>query len=82
MYELRPCITTLLIVYPSFLLAGAWFFCHVVKKHPHKDPVRNKLLTPLRFALFVVLIPIAAVLALAVLGWLDPLYFIVRQYGG
>ena len=78
MDQLRPCVITLLLVYPVFLIAGLLFFQHLIRNHPHKDAGRNKLLTPLRFALFVLLIPVATVLALATLGWLDPLYFMVR----
>ena len=76
---LRPCIITLIIVYPAFLLAGILFFRAIVKNSPHKDHNRNKLLTKLRFLLYIVLLPVGAVAAIAILGWLDPLFFLVRK---
>ncbi len=75
-FGLRACVITLLIVYPAFLAAGVWFFRYIVKNKPHADAKRNKLLTVLRFFLFVVLVPAGAVLSIAVLGWLDPLFYL------
>jgi hypothetical protein len=77
---LRPCIITLIIVYPVLLAAGIWFFRKIVKSKPHKDPERNRLLTALRFMMYVVLAPIGIISALAILGWLDPLFFLVRGF--
>lgn len=79
-YALRPCVLTLLIVYPPFLAAGIFFFRHVVRRHPHPDAARNKALKIVRFLMFAVCVPLGAVLSLAVLGWLDPLYNIVRGF--
>jgi hypothetical protein len=76
---LKPCILTLLLVYPFFLLAGVACFRYCKRHYPHKDPKRNELLTFLRFALYVVLMPLGALLAAAILGWLDPVYHLVRR---
>lgn len=79
-YALRPCVLTLLIVYPPFLAAGYFFFRHVVRRHPHPNAARDKQLRLLRFMMFVICVPLGAVLSMAVLGWLDPLYNIVRKF--
>lgn len=79
MLLLRPCIITLLIVYPVFLAAGVWLFRYMVRTRPHRDVRRNKSFTILRFLIYVVLSPLGCVLALAILGWLDPLYHLVRR---
>lgn len=80
-FGLRPCLITLIIVYPIFLMAGIAFFRHVVKNKPHADPARNRSLAALRFMLFVVLLPLGALLSMAVLGWLDPLFHLVQRAG-
>ncbi len=79
-FGLSSCIITLIIVYPVFLIAGILFFQKIIKSSPHKDYKRNRQLTILRFLLYVVLLPIGTVSALAVLGWLDPLFFLVRGF--
>lgn len=76
---LRPCIITLLIVYPFFLAAGVYFFRHITRARPHPDAGRNAQLKALRFMLYVVLMPVGSLLALAVLGVLDPLYHVIRS---
>ena len=76
---LRPCIATLVIVYPVFLVAGVFLFRAMVRKYPHKDQKRNRHLTVLRFLLYIVLMPLGVVLAIGILGWLDPLFFLVRS---
>ncbi len=77
--ELRPCVLTLLLVYPVFLVPGILFFRSIVRNKPLADARRNRQLTIIRFFIFVVLAPLGAMLAVAVLGWLDPVYFYVRD---
>jgi hypothetical protein len=76
--HIRPCILTLMIVYPLFLAAGVWFYRHLQKTAPRplpdSDP-RSKFIKPWRITVFVVLVPLATTLSLAVLGWLDPLFY-------
>ena len=77
---MRPCIETILIVYPFFVMAGMSFFRAVTKKSPHKDAKRNRALIALRFMLYVILLPLGAVLSLAVMGFLDPLFFLIKNH--
>lgn len=77
------CILTLMIFYPLTLGAGVWFFMRLQRINPHpvpeKDP-RYNLVKPLRFMIFVVLLPLAFTLSLAVLGLLDPLFYLIRDF--
>jgi hypothetical protein len=78
---LRSCVLTLLIVYPAFVLAGYRFYRHMQKTRPDPLPPgdpRARLVKPLRFLLYVALLPLGLTLSLAILGWLDPLYHLVR----
>jgi hypothetical protein len=77
---LRSCILTLLVVYPVMEAAGVAWFMRMVRKHPHKDPAGNRRVTVLRFLLYVVLLPLGVTIAMAILGWLDPLFFMIRAW--
>lgn len=82
MLHLRACVCTLLIVYPLFLLAGVMVYRWVIKQplSPKLHPMQVKLLKPLRFLIFVVLMPLAITMALGVAGALDPLFFWIRDH--
>lgn len=80
---LSACIITLLVVYPLFLAAGVWFFRYIQKTRPNPlcaNDVRTRFVKPWRFVMFVVLLPLALTGALAVLGWLDPLFYLVASF--
>ena len=79
---LSACIITLLIVYPLFLAAGMWFFRYIQKTKPNPlraNDMRTRFVKPWRFVMFVVLLPLALTGALAALGWLDPLFYLVAS---
>jgi hypothetical protein len=77
---MKSCIVTLLIVYPIFLSSGIWFYRHIQKTKPHPFPAgdrRNNSVWFLRFALYILLLPLGATLALAILGTLDPVFHLI-----
>jgi hypothetical protein len=80
--SLPACIVTILVVYPAFLLGGIALYRYAQKTKPRPFPEgnpRNKFVRPWRIAVHVVLLPLGAVLALAALGMLDPLFFLIRD---
>lgn len=81
--SLSACIVTLLVVYPVFVIAGYAFYRYVQRKSPvpyrEGDP-RNRIIRPMRFAMHVLILPLGATLSLAILGLLDPLFFLIRSW--
>jgi len=78
--SIPACILTLLLVYPVFLGAGIWFYRYMQKTRPQPMPPgdpRNKLVRLWRLAVHVVLLPLGATGSLAVLGWLDSLFYFI-----
>ncbi len=78
---LRSCIITLLVVYPVFLATGIVFYRHIQKTRPNPLPPSNpraRFVRPWRFAMYIVLLPLAVTLSLAALGWLDPLFHLIQ----
>jgi hypothetical protein len=77
---LKSCILTLFIVYPVFGALGYWFHRYIQRTRPNPLPPgdpRIKILRHLRFALYVILLPLGATLSLAILGALDPLFHVI-----
>ncbi len=79
---IKSCIVTLMIAYPVFLAFGIWFYRYTQKIKPLPFPAddrRNRTVGPLRFTLYVVLLPVEVTIALAILGWLDPLFHFIKN---
>lgn len=77
-----PCILTLMIVYPPLLAAGWWAFRYFHKANPRPFPegdMRNRTVGIFRFLLFVALFPLGILLAAGLMGWLDPLFWLIRD---
>ena len=81
--HLRSCVITLLVVYPVFLTAGFLFYRYLQKTKPSPLPPghpRARFVKPWRFVMFVILLPLAAMLSFAVFGWLDPLFHAIQHW--
>lgn len=80
--SLPACIVTLFVIYPVLAIAGYAFYRFAQRRHPapyREGDVRNRLIRPLRFTMYVVLLPLGATLSLAILGLLDPVFFLIRD---
>lgn len=80
---MAACILTLLVFYPITIAAGYGFYRYIQKSKPNPiaqtDP-RYRFIRPWRFVMFVVLLPLALTGSLAVLGILDPLFYLIASF--